>query len=102
MNESGNESGGWFRAVADATFAAVTSDGVERLIDRDSQLAQEISECTDDTSAHFLGELPRHCMMLVIAAADACTGLSGSGRKVRSVLLSWSAVCLRLWPIFTG
>lgn len=49
--------------------------GVQRPIDETSRLAAEIAGAADETSRHFLGELPRHSGMLVAAVLDGLTAL---------------------------
>lgn len=75
------DGGAWaqslFSAIADALLAvAVDEQGVERAIERDSHLAREIASCSDDSSRHYLGELPHHCTMLAVSMADACQSIA--------------------------
>jgi hypothetical protein len=56
---------------------AFDAAGVERPIDPASRLAHEIEASTDDTAQHFLGELRKHCTMLVAAIADVLGALDG-------------------------
>jgi hypothetical protein len=50
--------------------------GVERPVEPESQLAQEIAASTEEVSEHFLRQLPQHSTMLGAAVADALTALS--------------------------
>lgn len=50
--------------------------GIERPIESQSRLAQEIAGATHAVSRHFLGQLSRHCNMLAAAVADALDGLA--------------------------
>ncbi|MGC2372357.1 MAG: hypothetical protein WA484_00640 [Solirubrobacteraceae bacterium] len=50
---------------------------IERPIDPASRLAHEIKASTDETAQHFLGELCKHCTMLVAAIADVLGALAG-------------------------
>src|SRR5271166_1142162 len=56
---------------------AFDTSGVERPIHPASRLAREVEVATDDTAEHFLGELPKHCTMLVAAIADVLGALAG-------------------------
>jgi hypothetical protein len=56
---------------------AFDAAGVERPIDPASRLAQDVKASTDETAEHFLGQLPKHCTMLVAAIADVLGALAG-------------------------
>lgn len=56
--------------------------GSDRPVERASQLVMELSECTHPTSQHFLGELPKHCSMLLMAIHDSCTSLNMLNRSL--------------------
>ena len=56
---------------------AFDAAGVERPIDPVSRLAHEIKASTDEAAQHFLGELRKHCTMLVAAIADVLGALAG-------------------------
>ncbi|SRR6266511_3622801 len=50
--------------------------GIERPIEPQSRLAQEIAASTHEVSQHFLRQLPQHCAMLAGAIADALDALA--------------------------
>ncbi|MGH2948475.1 MAG: hypothetical protein ACRDPC_19820 [Solirubrobacteraceae bacterium] len=50
--------------------------GIERPIESQSRLAQEIAASTREVSRNFLSQLPQHCNMLAAAIADALDALA--------------------------
>jgi len=65
-----------FLLAGEAITRVVTDEaGIERPIERDSQLATEIAACPDDVSRHFLSQLSQHCTMLTVAIFDALASL---------------------------
>ncbi len=56
---------------------ALDGAGVERPIELDSMLAQEVATSTHEVARHFLSELPKHCAMLDTAIADVLVALDG-------------------------
>jgi hypothetical protein len=56
--------------------------GIERPIESQSRLAQEIAASTHAVSGHFLRQLPQHCTMLAAAVADALDALARLDRTL--------------------
>jgi hypothetical protein len=69
-----------FILAGEAITRIVTDEaGIERPIERDSQLADQIAACTHDVSLHFLSQLSQHCTMLAVAIVDALGRLASWG-----------------------